>query len=213
MILKTDVFCSYSHLCIYVWMYLCIYIATHLDTVYLDWLQAVLESSWRCAWQWRLGELRVTLWGRDRASLEIHLQALIEWISRCSPTWWSCVIGDLLGSNACANLEAVIDRIWRYTRRPWSSEFGDALGEHDHANLKAVTERVWIWTCRPWLCELGCRNCASLEMHMGSWVCKLGGCNEASLEIHLMVVSERGWTSTRRQSKDSAPDAETAFIR
>jgi len=26
-------------------MYLCIYIATHLHAVYLDWLQAVLESS------------------------------------------------------------------------------------------------------------------------------------------------------------------------
>jgi len=30
-------------------MYLCIYIATHLHTVYLDWLQAVLESNSRCA--------------------------------------------------------------------------------------------------------------------------------------------------------------------
>ena len=26
-------------------MYLCIYIATHLHTVYLDWLQAVVESN------------------------------------------------------------------------------------------------------------------------------------------------------------------------
>jgi hypothetical protein len=30
-------------------MYLCIYIATPLHTVYLDWLQAVLESCSRCA--------------------------------------------------------------------------------------------------------------------------------------------------------------------
>ena len=30
-------------------MYLCIYIATHLHTLYLDWLQAVLESNSRCA--------------------------------------------------------------------------------------------------------------------------------------------------------------------
>jgi len=30
-------------------MYLCIYIATHPHTVYLDWLQAVLESNLRCA--------------------------------------------------------------------------------------------------------------------------------------------------------------------
>jgi hypothetical protein len=40
-IFKTDVFSLYSHLCIY--------IATHLHTVYLDWLQVVLESNSRCA--------------------------------------------------------------------------------------------------------------------------------------------------------------------
>jgi len=41
------VFNLYSHRCIYAFMYLCIYIATHLHTVYLDWLQAVLESNLR----------------------------------------------------------------------------------------------------------------------------------------------------------------------
>ena len=30
-------------------MYLCIIIANHLHTLYLDWLQAVLESNSRCA--------------------------------------------------------------------------------------------------------------------------------------------------------------------
>jgi hypothetical protein len=30
-------------------MYLCIYIATHLYTVYLDWVQVVLESNSSCA--------------------------------------------------------------------------------------------------------------------------------------------------------------------
>jgi len=35
-IFKTHVFSLYPHLCIY--------IATHLHTVYLDWLQAVLEQ-------------------------------------------------------------------------------------------------------------------------------------------------------------------------
>jgi hypothetical protein len=29
-------------------IYLCIYIATHLDRIYLDWLQKVLESNSRC---------------------------------------------------------------------------------------------------------------------------------------------------------------------
>ena len=39
-ILETHVFSLYSHLCIY--------IATHQHTVYLDWLQTVLESKSRC---------------------------------------------------------------------------------------------------------------------------------------------------------------------
>jgi hypothetical protein len=39
-IFKTHVFSLYSHLCIY--------IATHLHTVYLDWLQVVLESTSKC---------------------------------------------------------------------------------------------------------------------------------------------------------------------
>jgi hypothetical protein len=47
-IVKTHVFRLYSHLCIYVSMYLCIYIATYLHTIYLDWLQAMLESNSRC---------------------------------------------------------------------------------------------------------------------------------------------------------------------
>jgi len=48
-IVKTHVFRLYSHLCNYVSIYLCIYIATHLHTIYLDWLQAVLESNSSCA--------------------------------------------------------------------------------------------------------------------------------------------------------------------
>jgi len=73
---------SSMYLCIYVSMYLCIYIATLLHTLYLDWLQAVLESNLRCAWKWRLSELRDILWGRDRVSLEMHLEAMLVWTCR-----------------------------------------------------------------------------------------------------------------------------------
>jgi len=41
MIFKTHISSLYSHQCIY--------IATHLPTVYLDWLQAVLEGNSKCA--------------------------------------------------------------------------------------------------------------------------------------------------------------------
>jgi len=43
-IFKSQVFSLYSHQCISV-----SHIATHLHTVYLDWLQAGLESDARCA--------------------------------------------------------------------------------------------------------------------------------------------------------------------
>jgi hypothetical protein len=45
MIVKTQIF---SCILIYVSMYLCIYIATHLHTGYLHWLQAVLASNSSC---------------------------------------------------------------------------------------------------------------------------------------------------------------------
>jgi hypothetical protein len=40
--------------------------------------EAVIKRVWRCNWRQRLSELRDTLGGRDRASLEIHLEADIE---------------------------------------------------------------------------------------------------------------------------------------
>jgi len=41
--------------------------------------EAVIELVWTCNWRPRLSELRDTLRGRDRASLEMHLQqAMIE---------------------------------------------------------------------------------------------------------------------------------------
>jgi hypothetical protein len=48
---KTHVFRLYSHLSIYVSMYLCSYPSTH--GLYLDWLQVVLERNRRCASRWR----------------------------------------------------------------------------------------------------------------------------------------------------------------
>ena len=66
-IIKTHVFSFDSHLCTD--------IVTHLHTVYLDCLQAVLESNSRFAWKWRSSEPRDTLQSRDGACWEIHLKA------------------------------------------------------------------------------------------------------------------------------------------
>jgi len=172
MIFKSHVFVLYS--------YLCIYIATHLNTVYLDWLQAVLESNSRCASKWWLSDLRgicrgrdqesleMQFGGHDRASVEMHLEAAIRQVWRCNWRPWLSDIGDALGGRNWASfkirLMPLIERLWRCTWRVWSSEFGDAL-----------------W--RPRSSEFGDR---------------LGGRDWASLEMQLQAVIERHWRCTWR---------------
>jgi len=69
---------------------------------------------------------------RDRSSLEMHWEAVIERVWRC--TWrprWS-ELRDALGGRDRASLEmhweAVPERVWRCTCRLWSSEIGGVLG-------------------------------------------------------------------------------------
>jgi len=67
-------FNDFQNLCIqfvFSSIYLWICITTYLHTVYLDGQHAVIVSKSRCGWRWQLSELRDTLRGRDRASLEI----------------------------------------------------------------------------------------------------------------------------------------------
>jgi hypothetical protein len=40
--------------------------------------EAVIERVWRCTWRLRSSELRAALGGQDRASPEMHLEAMIE---------------------------------------------------------------------------------------------------------------------------------------
>jgi len=47
--------------------------------------EAVMERVWRYTWGLRFGELRDALGGRDRASVEMHLETEIEWTQWC--TW------------------------------------------------------------------------------------------------------------------------------
>jgi len=74
--------------------------------------EAMIERVWRCTWRPRSSELRDALGGRDRASLEMQLETVIErdWTS----TW-----GRSLDGAACLemHLEAVIERDWTSTWR------------------------------------------------------------------------------------------------
>jgi len=46
--------------------------------------EAVIKRIWRCNWRQRLTELRDALGGRDRACLDMQLEAEIEWTQRCT---------------------------------------------------------------------------------------------------------------------------------
>jgi len=106
---------------IYLSMYLCIYIATHLH--------AISGLAAGGAWE----------------QFELHLKMTIEWTQRYTPRQWSSEFGDALeGGNREyleIHLEAVIEWTQRCTWRPWLSEFGDALGGHDRARLEIRTWR------------------------------------------------------------------------
>ena len=138
-------------------------------------LEAVIERVSRCTGRPWLSELRDAFGVRNRASLEMHLEAEIE------------RVGGRNRASLEIHLEAVIKRVWRCTWRPrsnwtqsctWrprSSEFGEAFGGRD-----CVTQRC---TWRPWSSEFGDA---------------LGGRDRVNPEMHLEAVIERVWRCTWR---------------
>jgi hypothetical protein len=92
-IFKTHVFNLYSHLCIFVSMYLQSYPLTHG----ISGLAAGIQGIWRHTWRpwWR--ELRDALWDRDRARLVIHLEAMMMSIGGCTCRSWSSMMRGVLG--------------------------------------------------------------------------------------------------------------------
>jgi len=127
---------------------------------------------------------------RDRSSLQMHWEAVIERVWRCTwrPRWNE--LSDALGGRDRASQEmqweAQMEWTQRCTWRPWSSRLGDALGGRDRVNsemhLKAVIERVSRCTGRPRWSEL--------------WDA-LRGRDPLSLEMHWEAVTEQVWRCTR----------------
>jgi hypothetical protein len=60
--------------------------------------EAMIERVWRCNWRPRLSQLRDALGGRDRVSLEMHWEAVIN-------------------ASLEMHFEAVMERDWRCTGR------------------------------------------------------------------------------------------------
>jgi len=69
-----------------------------------------------------LSELRDALGDRDRASLEMHWEAVIDRVWRCNWRPRLSELRDELGGRDRASMEmhweAVIERVWRCTMRP-----------------------------------------------------------------------------------------------
>jgi len=101
--------------------------------------------------------------GRDRVGLEMHLEAEIEWIERCTWRPWSSKLGDALGGqdqvNSETHTEVVIERVWRCNWRPRSGKLRDGLWGRDWArsemNSEAENERTQWCTARLWSSEFG----------------------------------------------------------
>jgi len=64
-----------------------------------------VTSPLKLSWRPRSSELRAALRGQDRASVEMHLEAEIEWTQRCTLRLWPSEFGDALAGYDRARLE------------------------------------------------------------------------------------------------------------
>jgi len=184
-IFKTHVFSLYTHLCIYVCMYLYSCPSTH----HISGLAA------GCAWE----------------QFEVCLKMMTGWTQRYTPRMWSSLSGDVLRGgmveSLVIHLEAVIHCTLRWTPRSWSTEFGDALRGCSRAiveiHLEAVIKWVWRWTWWPWSSELGDMHLQAVierdcRCSMRPWSGKVGGRSWPSLEIQFEAMINWVWRSTWR---------------
>jgi len=132
----------------------------HRDPVNLEMdSEATIVQTWRP----KSSHFGDVLGGRDCAKLEIHLEAVIEWVWRCTwrpllyelgghrhasikiCTWrpWMCELGGCDRVSLEMHLDVVIERLWRYAH--WG---------HESANMEAVIDRVWGCSWWPWSSEI-----------------------------------------------------------
>jgi len=201
-------------------MYLWIYIATYLQTLYLDWQHPVIGINSGCAWRTRSTELRDTLRSCNWASVEMDLQAVIELVWRC--TWRPRANGlkDAFGGHHRASLEmhleAGMEWTQRCTGRQCTSECGDALWGCDWTSLEVQLETEMVWTQRftgrPWSSEfghaLGAWHRVTSEMHSELWASQVreelaAGYDRWRLEEYLEVVNPEAVNGRRAGCWDS----------
>jgi hypothetical protein len=130
-----------THVCsLYYHFY--IYIATHQHTVYLHWLQTVLECISQCAWKSGFCEPIDTLSGHDWASLEMHLEEVLELIWRQIWSWWLRKHRDVLRDHNWASFKMHFEGIIVQTCNPYSSLFRSQIDGLDRGKLNNYLEVV-----------------------------------------------------------------------
>jgi hypothetical protein len=107
---------------IYASMYLCIYIAIYLQTIYLNWLQMVLRRKLWWTWIYQLSELRDELGDVDRVSLEMHLEAMYVWTLKLELGMFRDILGGHDRVNTVIHFQAIMKNGWTETGKLSSSE-------------------------------------------------------------------------------------------
>jgi len=151
----------------------------------IEWTQRYSPRSWSSQCGDALG-------GCDRASLEMHLEAVFKRVCRCTWRPWSCELSCCNRAGLEIRLEAVIEWVLEIcTWWPWSCELRGCDWASLQIRLEAVIERVWRNTWRPWWSEfgdeLGGRNRASLDGYWEAVDGRRAGCWDCQ---HQLVNSQ-----------------------
>jgi len=120
-------------------------------------LEVVIERVWRYTWMLRSCELG----GRIRASLVIHLEGVMEWVSGYTCRLWWSEFGDSLGGRDRARLDEYLEAVDRRCAGCW-----DCIGQLvDLQRWECDKRWPYLWALpQSWLMAVDC-----IGRHAGSW--------------------------------------------
>jgi hypothetical protein len=114
----------------------------------------------------------------DQGNSEIHSEAAIEQVWRCTSRWQMSIFGDTLRGLDRVNLEMhseiVIQLVCRCTWRAWKHQLEGHNCSSSEMHMNTVIGRVWRCTWRP--CSSDFRDA-------------FGGCDRVILERHLETMT------------------------
>jgi len=165
MIFNTPMFSLYSHVC----MYVSIFLSVHKQLIWTSCRQCVRAIG--CVPN-----------NDNQLNAEIYLKAIVKWTSRCAleaidKYVWRCTSKPSLcefgGSDKASlqiHLKAMVQWTWRLTPTPWLSELWNPLGGSNWLNLEmrwkdvmectwmhsdVMMKEVWRCACQLWSIKIG----------------------------------------------------------